>query len=140
MISELIGYNFYRDTYDAQYLHFLTVVLFEQFLPLLLICNCQVDGNVYSSLVYFDLHIGDYWKKQALEFVLLLFTNCRLLVFSTQTALSHLPLKSCCFSGKVVIVIATLNTMRLKCRYQLTVKTYQCDKKLTFLVGYFEPS
>ena len=38
---------------------------------------------MYSSLVYFDLHIGDYMNDLALEFVLLLFANFRLLIFST---------------------------------------------------------
>lgn len=38
---------------------------------------------MYSSLVYFDLHIGDYMNKLALEFVLLLFTNFRLPIFFT---------------------------------------------------------
>lgn len=37
---------------------------------------------MYSSLVYFDLHIGDYRNNLVLEFVLLLFTNFRLLIFS----------------------------------------------------------
>lgn len=38
MTSKLIGYKFYRHTM-LNILHFLTVVIFEQFLSLLLICK-----------------------------------------------------------------------------------------------------